>query len=166
MTSFREANSFFRNPYDWFNGPTDLRLFVLDLPEWLAYFLAGLVIILTIVNVLLIAIALYTWFERRAIGRFQSRLGPNRWGPFGILQPFADLLKLLSKEDIVPAAADRWVFNLAPIILFIPVPLVFAVIPFGKNTQKGIKMYKYVTPHQNAIFPSKILFQCFSQRHP
>jgi len=106
----------------------------LSLPDWLAYFLAGFIIIFTIVNVLLIAIALYTWFERRAIGRFQSRLGPNRWGPFGILQPFADLLKLLTKEDIVPAVADRWVFNLAPIILFIPVPLVFAVIPLGKNT--------------------------------
>ena len=133
--TFKEANSFYRNLYDWFNDLTiDLRLFLLDFPDWLAYFLAGFTIIFTIVNVLLIAIALYTWFERRAIGRFQSRLGPNRWGPFGILQPFADLLKLLTKEDIVPAVADRWVFNLAPIILFIPVPLVFAVIPLGENT--------------------------------
>ena len=102
--------------------------------EWVAYFVAGFAIIFLLINSIMIASALYTWFERRAIGRFQARIGPNRWGPFGLLQPIADLLKMLTKEDTVPREADRWVFNLAPILLFVPIPLIFAVIPFGKNS--------------------------------
>jgi len=67
-------------------------------------------------------------------GRFQSRTGPNRWGPFGTLTSVADAVKTMFKEDIVPADADRILFNLAPILIATPALLVFSVIPFGVGT--------------------------------
>jgi NADH-quinone oxidoreductase subunit H len=69
--------------------------------------------------------------ERKLAGRFQDRIGPNRVGPFGLLQPIADAIKLVTKEDIVPRAADRWVHLLAPVLLVISAFLVLAVVPFG-----------------------------------
>ena len=116
------------------------RFFDAFLPEnldWVAFALAGLVLALIVINTLVIATGLYTWFERRAIGRFQSRLGPNRWGPFGLLQPVADAVKLMTKEDTVPETADRPVFNLAPIALLAPTLLVAAVIPFSEDSFLG-----------------------------
>ncbi|MBI4199322.1 MAG: NADH-quinone oxidoreductase subunit NuoH [Chloroflexi bacterium] len=77
---------------------------------------------------------LYTYMERRVMARFQARLGPNRVGRFGLLQPVADAIKLLTKEDVAPTGADRWVFNLAPIVMFVPVLLVLAVLPFGRGS--------------------------------
>ncbi|MBI2935352.1 MAG: NADH-quinone oxidoreductase subunit H, partial [Chloroflexi bacterium] len=85
-------------------------------------------------NGILAAAALITYAERRVVGRFQSRLGPNRVGPFGLLQPIADVVKLLLKEDVIPRQADRLLFNLAPIVVVAPVFLLLAVIPFGKNS--------------------------------
>ena len=73
------------------------------------------------------------YIERRAMGRMQSRLGPNRTGPFGLLQPVADAIKVMMKEDIVPAAADKVVHFLAPILIFVPVMLMFAVIPIQEG---------------------------------
>ncbi len=72
----------------------------------------------------------FIWFERRAMARMQARLGPNRAGPFGLLQPIADAVKVLIKEDIVPSRADKLVHLLAPIVAFVPVMMIFAVIPF------------------------------------
>ena len=77
--------------------------------------------------------ALTTIMERKALGRFQNRYGPNRVGPFGLLQPIADGIKMLTKEDIVPFSADKVVHFLAPLALAIPVWLTFSVLPFGKN---------------------------------
>jgi len=71
----------------------------------------------------------FIYIERRGVGRFQVRLGPNRAGPQGILQPVADTIKLLVKEDIVPAKGDKWVHWLAPVITLIPVMMIFAVVP-------------------------------------
>ena len=105
--------------------------------EWLAFAAAGGILAFAVINTVVMAGAIYTWFERRALGRFQSRLGPNRWGPFGLFQPFADILKLISKEDVVPDTADRPVFHIAPLFLAVPVLLVFAVIPFGENSFLG-----------------------------
>ena len=105
--------------------------------EWLAFLVAGGILAFAVINAVVMSGAIYTWFERRALGRFQSRLGPNRWGPFGLFQPFADVLKLISKEDVVPDPADRVVFHIAPLFLAIPVLLVFAVIPFGENSFLG-----------------------------
>lgn len=75
-------------------------------------------------------VLVFIWLERRGVGRFQIRPGPNRAGIFGLLQPFADVIKILLKEDIVPAKADSKVHWWAPIIALVPAFLVFAVIPF------------------------------------
>jgi NADH-quinone oxidoreductase subunit H len=69
--------------------------------------------------------------ERKIAGRFQDRIGPNRVGPFGLLQPIADAIKLVTKEDIVPHAADRWVHLMAPVLIVVSAFLVLPVIPFG-----------------------------------
>jgi len=71
----------------------------------------------------------FLYIERRGVGRFQIRLGPNRVGPFGVLQPVADGIKILTKEDIIPAKGDKWIFWLAPVVAFVPVLMIFAVIP-------------------------------------
>jgi NADH-quinone oxidoreductase subunit H len=76
-------------------------------------------------------VAYMVWAERKVAARFQDRIGPNRVGPLGLLQPIADALKLLTKEDIVPRTADQWVHLLAPVIILVSAFLVLAVIPFG-----------------------------------
>ena len=101
------------------------------LGTWEAYLTAGMFLILILVNALFALTTWYTYMERRLLGRFQGRVGPNRTGPFGLLQPIADAIKLLTKEDILPIAADRWVFNFAPIVMMAPTFLLLAVIPFG-----------------------------------
>src|SRR5689334_875732 len=73
--------------------------------------------------------ALTTILERKGLGRIQNRLGPNRVGPFGILQPLADGVKSLTKEDLVPQAADRVIHFIAPLVLVVPVFLALAVLP-------------------------------------
>ena len=105
--------------------------------EWLAFLGTGVVLALIVINAAVLSTALYTWFERRTLGRFQNRLGPNRWGPFGLLQPIADLVKLITKEDVIPDVADKRVFALAPIVLVFPGILVFSIIPFGEQSFLG-----------------------------
>src|SRR3989338_2187781 len=73
------------------------------------------------------------WLERRLAARFQDRVGPNRVGPQGLLQTIADVLKLLTKEDIPPAGADRFAYNLAPILSVVAVITMWAVVPFASN---------------------------------
>lgn len=98
-------------------SPVDIALFAAKLG--LVFF-----VILTLAAYLVLA-------ERRILAWIQDRKGPNRVGPFGLLQPLADLIKLLTKEDYIPAAADRWLFLLAPAMAAIPAILTFSVIPFG-----------------------------------
>ncbi|HHD11128.1 MAG TPA: NADH-quinone oxidoreductase subunit NuoH [Deltaproteobacteria bacterium] len=74
-----------------------------------------------------------TWIERKIAGHIQVRLGPFRVGPHGILQPFADMVKMLFKEDVIPEQADRFLFRVAPIISMVPVFMVFVAIPFGES---------------------------------
>jgi NADH-quinone oxidoreductase subunit H len=81
------------------------------------------------------SVAYMVLLERKVIAWIQVRLGPMRVGPYGILQPIADVIKLLLKEDITPARADRWVFAAAPIIVLVPALIVFAVIPFGSTVR-------------------------------
>jgi NADH-quinone oxidoreductase subunit H len=77
--------------------------------------------------------AITTWLERKGLARIQNRIGPNRVGPYGLLQPMADGLKMLTKEDIVPYFADQWIHFLAPVVKVIPVLLAYAVLPVGRN---------------------------------
>lgn len=74
-----------------------------------------------------------TWLERKVAGHIQVRLGPWRVGPHGLLQPFADMIKLLMKEDIVPDRADKFLFTIAPLLAMVPAFAVFVAIPFGEN---------------------------------
>ncbi|HXK59758.1 MAG TPA: NADH-quinone oxidoreductase subunit NuoH [Acidobacteriota bacterium] len=97
----------------------------------LIYAVIPFIKIAVVVLVVLLAVAYLSWLERKLIGRIQVRLGPMRVGWHGLLQPIADGLKFVIKEDIIPAGADRLVFALAPIVSLIPALVVFSVIPFG-----------------------------------
>ena len=97
-----------------------------DQPVWIT-----IIVAFVVMNVMLIGMAYVTWFERKVLARFQDRLGPTRTGPFGLLQPIADAVKLLGKEDLIPAAADRWIFFFAPMLVFMTAITGAAVIPFG-----------------------------------
>jgi NADH-quinone oxidoreductase subunit H len=97
------------------------------MPAWLTPFVASFVVL----NVVIGLVTYVTLLERKFAARMQSRIGPYRVGPHGLLQPIADALKLMMKEDIVPTAADRRVYNLAPIVFLIPCMLIFATIPFA-----------------------------------
>src|SRR6202158_3575798 len=87
--------------------------------------------ILIVLNATLVAVTYMVLLERKVIAWAQSRLGPRRAAPYGILQPVADAVKLMIKEDITPTRADKWVFTAAPIISMVPALIVYAVIPFG-----------------------------------
>jgi NADH-quinone oxidoreductase subunit H len=101
-----------------------------DQPLWLT-FIVGFILM----NVVLVGMAYMTWFERKIIARFQDRLGPTRTGPFGLLQPIADGIKLLGKEDLIPAAADKIVFFFAPLVIFVTAIVSVGVIPFGGTVE-------------------------------
>ena len=103
------------------------------LPCWLSYVVAGAVIMLILINAVLLGAAIVSWGERRLLGRFQNRIGPNRWGPFGALQPIADLVKLITKEDIIPYGADRIAFTIVPVLMVASLLVATSVIPFAKN---------------------------------
>jgi len=101
---------------------------MVDQPFWITVIAAFIVL-----NVMLIAMAYMTWFERRVLAVMQDRIGPNRTGPFGLLQPIADGVKLLAKEDVIPDNADRRIFLIAPLITFVTAPLIALFIPFGDS---------------------------------
>jgi len=89
--------------------------------------------IVVLLNAVLVSVTFMTLLERKVIAWVQSRLGPMRVGYHGALQPVADAIKLLLKEDITPAQADKWVFTLAPIVAMVPALIAFAVIPFDRE---------------------------------
>src|SRR5262247_2858403 len=97
------------------------------MPSWLTLLIAPFVVL----NVVILLVTYVTLLERKFAARMQSRIGPYRVGPHGLLQPIADALKLMMKEDVVPTAADRRIYNLAPIVFLIPCMLIFATIPFA-----------------------------------
>jgi NADH-quinone oxidoreductase subunit H len=78
-------------------------------------------------------VLILTYMERKVFARLQDRIGPNRWGPYGVLQAVADAIKMLIKEDIVPERADKLLFNLAPVLIVFPAVLLYAVLPFGRG---------------------------------
>ena len=89
--------------------------------------------IVAIVAPLMLCVAYLTWAERKVIGYMQVRIGPNRVGPLGLLQPIADGLKLLLKEIIVPARSNKGIFVIAPMLAIAPALAAWAVIPFTEN---------------------------------
>ncbi len=100
-------------------------------PDWPGGFWWHWLVFTVIIIAFVLALVMgFIWIERRGMARMQARLGPNRTGPFGLLQPVADAIKVLLKEDIVPDKADKIVHWLAPVVAFAPVLMVFAVIPF------------------------------------
>ena len=102
-------------------------------PGWVLQVASSLINIFALLFVFLTLFALMSVLERKILGRIQNRYGPNRVGPFGLLQPVADGIKMLIKEDIVPARADKLVHFLAPILIAAAAILALAVIPYGRN---------------------------------
>ncbi|HWT83115.1 MAG TPA: complex I subunit 1 family protein, partial [Candidatus Methylomirabilis sp.] len=93
--------------------------------RWVLWLLVGFFGIFPLI------VAYMVWLERKVAARFQDRIGPNRVGPLGLLQPIADAIKLIIKEDLVPRGADRWVHLAAPVMVLVSAFLVMAVIPFA-----------------------------------
>lgn len=130
-------------------GPT-LESFGSD-PWWV------IVIKAVLIFVVLVLLTLFNiWWERRVVARMQHRIGPNRHGPFGLLQSLADGVKLALKEDIIPKAADKVVFVLAPVIVVVPAFVTFSVIPFGPEVQ--VPFSDVVTPLQLTDMPVAVIF--------
>ena len=102
-------------------------------PDEAAYVLATLVATVVILLWAVLSVLAFIWIERRVVALMQNRKGPNRVGPAGLLQPVADALKLLMKEAITTAGADRILFWAAPIIIFVPTLAIFAIFPWGEN---------------------------------
>src|ERR1044071_7760474 len=100
------------------------------LSDWTLW-LEWLIMSLFVIFALLGGFAYLTLYERRALARIQSRIGPNRAGWQGVLQPIADAVKLIFKEELTPAKADRVLFFWAPVITMVPSIIIAAVVPFG-----------------------------------
>jgi NADH-quinone oxidoreductase subunit H len=115
------------NLYNWLMGI----LTSWGLVNSFAHVLITLLGIIILVVCAMVLDVFLVWIERKVVARFQDRLGPNRIGPWGIFQPFADIIKLLIKEDITPTGADVFVFNLAPILSLASVLLLWAVLPIA-----------------------------------
>ncbi len=98
---------------------------------WLASLILQFIGVVALVSIMMLTDIFLVWIERKVVARFQDRLGPNRLGPFGIIQPFADIIKLLIKEDITPVGADRIIYNLAPILSLMSVLLLWAIVPLA-----------------------------------
>jgi NADH-quinone oxidoreductase subunit H len=96
-----------------------------------AFLLEALIKLVIVFHLVLIILAYTVYAERRVLAVIQNRLGPNRVGPQGLLQPFADLLKFIFKEELVPLAANKWLYLLAPLVAVVPAFMTMAVYPFG-----------------------------------
>lgn len=103
------------------------------LPEWLVILVTVLVSVKAMLGLGPLIMMYLTLLERKVVGRMQNRIGPNRVGKWGLLQPVADGVKMLTKEDIIPASGDKVLHFMAPIMIVMPALLIFAVIPFGRN---------------------------------
>lgn len=111
---------------------------MLDTDDWWSRVLAivaGKVLAIFVLG--LVATMFMVWFERKVVAGMQNRVGPNKAGPFGILQTLADGTKLFFKEDLIPEKADRWVFRIAPFLALVPAFLVWSVIPLGGDFTDG-----------------------------
>ena len=121
-----------------------------------------LVKVLLVFVVVLVATMLMVWFERKVIAGMQNRVGPNKAGPWGILQTLADGIKLFFKEDLIPERSDRFMFRLAPYLALVPAFLAFAIIPLGGDFRDGkgglVTLFGHQTRLQLADPPVGVLF--------
>ena len=101
------------------------------MPELWQQILVGFIGIFILIALLMLVDILLVWIERKVVARFQDRIGPNRLGPFGLIQPFADIIKLMIKEDTTPAGADKIVYNIAPMLSMMSVLILWAVVPLA-----------------------------------
>src|SRR5512138_1546237 len=122
---------------------------IMGLP--LIYYGAMILKVLLAFVFVLLTVAYARYAERKIIGHMQVRIGPNRTGPLGLLQPIADGLKLFFKEEIIPSHASKFAFVLAPLVALIPAFISFAVIPFGDT----IEIAGYKIPLQIAAYADK-----------
>src|ERR1700716_4278271 len=107
--------------------------FVSSAPDWVQAVVSSLINISAVLGVFMALFALISVLERKILGRIQNRYGPNRVGPFGLFQPVADGIKLLIKEDIVPARADKLVHFLSPVLIAAVAILTFGIISFCRE---------------------------------
>jgi NADH-quinone oxidoreductase subunit H len=115
------------------SGKRWLLSWLADAPDWLVQVVSSLINIFALLAVFLTLFALMSVLERKILGRIQNRYGPNRVGPFGLLQPVADGIKMLIKEDIVPVRADKIVHFLAPVLIAATAILALGIIPYGRG---------------------------------
>jgi len=118
---------------DWLAGIFNTIVDFLNLPAGTTNFILNLIGVVVVATFGLLLVILLTWLERKVAARFQDRFGPNRAGPYGILQSFADMIKMITKEDITPRGADKVSYNIAPILSVVSVILIWAVIPFTET---------------------------------
>jgi len=111
--------------------PDFLNNYWILLPEWMRLVVWTGIKIGMILLPVIICVAYLTYFERKAIGYFHSRKGPNRVGPWGLGQPWADVFKMLTKEIVIPAKSNNYLFIIAPVLAFAPAVAAWAVIPFS-----------------------------------
>ncbi|EQD47996.1 NADH dehydrogenase (quinone), partial [mine drainage metagenome] len=128
-------------------------------PLFLGHISLGVVLIVVVKVLvafvaLLVSVLLMIWFERKIISDMQNRIGPNRAGPYGILQTLADGIKLFFKEDLIPEKSDRFAFKLAPYLTVIPAFLIFTIVPIGGT----VHIFGHVAQLQVADPPIGILF--------
>ncbi|NTU78483.1 MAG: NADH-quinone oxidoreductase subunit NuoH [Chloroflexales bacterium] len=116
--------------YDIVNGLINVT-FGWGWPGWIISLISHLLVASVLFLIAPFQMLFLTYYERRAIARMQDRIGPNRVGPEGLFQPLADGVKIFTKEDIVPDAADKWVHFIAPCVVVAPTMLMFAVVPWG-----------------------------------
>jgi NADH-quinone oxidoreductase subunit H len=109
------------------------------MPEVAAQILIGFLGVLILLSALMLLDIFLVWVERKVVSRFQDRIGPNRVGPFGLIQPFADIIKLLIKEDTTPEGADRVVYNIAPLLSMMSVLILWAIVPLAP-TMLGVDL--------------------------
>jgi NADH-quinone oxidoreductase subunit H len=109
------------------------------MPEIAANILIGFLGVFVLIAILMVIDILLVWIERKVVARFQDRIGPNRLGPFGLIQPFADIIKLIIKEDITPGGADKVVYNIAPMLSMMSVLILWAVVPLAP-TMLGVDL--------------------------
>ncbi len=116
----------------WVQWIVDMAIWLTSwMPDWLQYLALTTLKIVVVMLSVVILVAFSTYFERKVIGGMQSRVGPNRVGPMGLLQPFADVFKLLFKEVVIPSESNRYLFVIAPLLTLVPALAAWAVIPLN-----------------------------------